>query len=586
MLVIKTERIKMNLLKKILMITAKIIAGICAFYLLLSLIIIPLIAPWIIRGKASKITGHEVKVRSVQFNPFLLKLKIKGVEILDDKNDIIAGFDKLWADISFISLLKKKYHIESLGISGLKVNAVLLADGGINLLELVPQKEGKPVEEVSTQETENSQAQQAEIKEKKAVPEAESKGSSQLPLVVVDIISMDNGQITFSDQSLTPNFLTTLSDITLNITDVSTEPDSQAKISFKAKLDEKGIITDEALIKPFAKPLSLETVFKLNDYVLKVLTPYVGKYTGRTAKSGKLNLTMEYRIEDNKLDAAHKILVQGFDFGDKVESPDALNLPFGLALGLLEDSQNRINISLPVDGDMSDPDFHYFQVVGQVAKSFFFKIVTKPFSFLVSAIGSEGGSEEYGYISFLPGSTDLSDAEKEKIRLILQALKERPNLALAVKRCYDPVADWRAIKREVFDNDFAAMKKETTRSEDVVYERMYKNRFGTAAIWKLTKKYRLKDGKYDFPKINKEIKRQLVEDGSADKVALEALAELRAKNVYDFIVAEGFVESKLSTGKIQENQASAGFVPVELELKLFDSSAESSDDPILPAEVK
>ena len=102
----------------------------------------------------------------------------------------------------------------------------------------------------------------------------------------------------------------------------------------------------------------------------------------------------DYNIADNKLVASHKILVQRFEFGDKVESKDALHLPFGMAVALLEDPQGKINISLPVHGDMSDPEFEYFHLIGQVARNFFMKLVTKPFSFLASAIGSESGEEE------------------------------------------------------------------------------------------------------------------------------------------------------------------------------------------------
>ena len=58
----------------------------------------------------------------------------------------MAGFNKFWVDISFISLFKKKYHIELLGIDRLKVNIVLSADGKINLRELISSQDEKPAE--------------------------------------------------------------------------------------------------------------------------------------------------------------------------------------------------------------------------------------------------------------------------------------------------------------------------------------------------------------------------------------------------------------------------------------------------------
>ena len=171
-----------------------------------------------------------------------------------------------------------------------------------------------------------------------------------LPVIIIDAIDLHQAQIHFTDKTITPHFSTTVSAMELHITHVTTDPQAQAKIKFQADLDEKGKISMETVLKPLAQPLDVETTFSLNGYALDVLTPYVGKYTGHELKDGKLDLTMDYRISDNKLTASHKFLIQRFEFGKSVESKDALHLPFGLAVALLEDSQGKINIALPASG--------------------------------------------------------------------------------------------------------------------------------------------------------------------------------------------------------------------------------------------
>ena len=559
----------MPFLRKALTFLVKFILGVYLFYLFLAFIVIPVAAPWAIRSQGAKLLKHPVKVRSVLFNPFLLRLNINGFAILDSNKQIMVGFDKFWVDFSFIGLFQKEYRIESLGLNGPKINVQLLEGGNINLFSLVPENVVKPV-----------------AAQKPVIPTAATTEVKPLPKVVVDLISIDNGSVSFTDQSIKPNFVTTLNGINLRITGLSTIPESEAKVSFQAKLDAKGTITTETSIKPLASPIAFDAVFNLNDYALEILTPYVGKYTGHKVRSGKLNLSMNYRIANNQLNASHKLLVQSFDFGDKVESKDALHLPFGLALALLEDSQNRIDISLPVTGDMSKPDFHYFHLIGQVLRNFFFKIVTKPFTFLGSLVGTEGSSEELGYIRFLPGQIDLSDAEKEKLNIIVKALKERPKLSLEVKGSYDLAVDWKAIKVDVFDKDFRTLRKGSRRLDSWVYQELYQRRFGIRALWRLTSSYRSKTGVYDDVKINEEIKRQLINDGNANKVALSALAEGRAKMIYNFIIAAGFDARRVSIGDVQESQASAGFIPLELVLTVFDSSSPALTDSPLPVEVK
>lgn len=527
---------------------------------------------------------HPVRVRLVLFNPFLLRLTVKGLEILDSDKQAMVGFDRFWADLSFISLLQKKYRVESIGLDELKVNVVLSKDGNINLLGLIPKDAIKPAE--TKKASTKSQPTRPTTEQKTSESGVSGAGVLSLPPVVIDLISMKNGIIRFNDLSVEPNFTTSLNSISLQIANLSTSPEAEAKISFQAKLDDKGVMSSEALIKPFASPLAFENVFKLNDYALVVLTPYVGKYAGHRVKSGKLDLSMDYRIVNNQLKASHKVLVQSFDFGDKVESKDALNLPFGLALALLEDSRNRIDISLPVTGDMSKPDFHYFHLIGQVLRNFFFKLVTKPFSLLGSLVGSESGSEEFGYVRFTPGQAELSPAEKEKLTAVVKLLIGRPKLLLEVKGSYDSLVDWRAIKTDVFDKDFRILKEESKRRESWVYQELYQRRFGIRDLWKLTKSYHSKAGVYDEEKLNTEIKRQLIEEGNADKVALAALAEARAKVIYDFVIAAGFEATRVSIGEVRECQASAGSVPLELALTVFDNSSTASTGSLLPADVK
>ena len=539
-----------SVIRKISVLAAKIALGIFLFYLFLACVVIPLGVPWAVRSQGTKLLKHSVDVRSVFFNPFLLRLSVKGFAVTDSNKQIMVGFDKFWADISFISLLKKEIQVESVGLDGLQVNAVLLADGNINLLDLMP---SPPLAQQSTPQA-----------------MAQPPAANSLPPMAVDSLDLKLGSISFIDQTVEPGFKTVLSNIKIHISGISTKSDAQIKVVFQCALDEKGSISTEALLMPFVKPFKLEATFSLNNYALQVLTPCVGKYTGRAVKDGKLDLKMNYSIVDNQLKASHKILIQRFDFGEKVSSKDVLNLPFGLAVGLLEDPQGRINISLPVTGDMNDPKFEYFHLIGQVARNFFMKIVTKPLMFLLSLAGSESGTEEIGYVRFAPGKTDLSDDNKERLQVLAKGLKERPKVLLEINGSYDVQADWRAIRQETFETRYQAMRKESTRPDSALYSQLYIEFFGMHPYGELTKKFKSSDGKLDLEKIDTEIKRQLIEDAPRDQEALDSLAKSRSQIVYDFFIAEGFDKTRVSIGANREAQGIMGYVPMEFTLTVFE----------------
>ena len=62
--------------QKIMNISLKIIVGVFVFYVILGFILIPWGRTWGIRSQGAKILKHPVHVRSVQFNPFLLRLGV------------------------------------------------------------------------------------------------------------------------------------------------------------------------------------------------------------------------------------------------------------------------------------------------------------------------------------------------------------------------------------------------------------------------------------------------------------------------------------------------------------------------------
>lgn len=362
-----------------------------------------------------------------------------------------------------------------------------------------------------------------------------------------------------------------LSGIEVTVTNVTTKPGGQAVIDFHANLDDKGKVSMHTVIEPLATPLTMETTFRLNDYALRVLTPYTGKYTGRELKSGKLDLRMDYRIGENKLVASHRILIQHFEFGNNVQSPDALHLPFGLAVALLEDAQGRIKIVLPVSGDMSNPKFEYTHLIFQVLHNFFLNIVTKPFSFLASSLGAPGtGTEELGYVRFSPGRAALTVGEQQKLFILIKGLYEHPRLHLEIDGSYDPQLDWKAIQAETFMKDFEQLRKISSGPESKVYQLLYQRHFGLRALWALAKKYKKGWGSYDDAKLDQEIRRQMIENAPPDLEALNVLAGSRARLVHDFLVINGFDAHRLGLGPSQSTQGAMGFIPTQLTLTVFD----------------
>lgn len=126
----------------------------------------------------------------------------------------------------------------------------------------------------------------------------------------------------------------------------------------------------------------------------------------------------------------NEIVVEQLTLGERVESPDATELPVSLAVALLKDSNGNIELDVPVEGDLNDPHFDYGKVVSDAVSKIITNIVSFPFAALGSLVGGSG--EELSHIEFEFGSATLRPEQIEKLDKLAKALQERPGLRLEI----------------------------------------------------------------------------------------------------------------------------------------------------------
>ena len=209
-------------------------------------------------------------------------------------------------------------------------------------------------------------------------------------------------------------------------------------------MDEYGAVKIGGELEPSSPTATTDTHMDFQNVEMTDLTPYTIKFAGYQVVSGKLSLDLGYKIQQHRITGDNQILVQHLELGDKVNSPDALDLPLELGLALLKDPSGKIDINLPVQGDMSDPQFHFGQLIGQAFVNFFGKLVTAPFQILGGVLGAN--AEGLDRIAFEPGRSDLAPAEQEKLALVAKALRERPELAVSIQGTYDSRRDGAVLK--------------------------------------------------------------------------------------------------------------------------------------------
>src|SRR5207244_13063568 len=102
------------------------------------------------------------------------------------------------------------------------------------------------------------------------------------------------------------------------------------------------------------------------DIDMPPFTPYSGKYAGYAITRGALTMEVSYKLQNRKLAAQNRFLVDRFEFGDKVDSKTATKLPVKLAVSLLKDKDGLIDLDRPIEGSLDDPKFRIGKVIWKV----------------------------------------------------------------------------------------------------------------------------------------------------------------------------------------------------------------------------
>jgi hypothetical protein len=275
--------------------------------------------------------------------------------------------------------------------------------------------------------------------------------NASLPQMAIGAIVITNTAVSFSDRSISPNVNLTIQSVNGRIAGLSTEQLQHAEVALNAMIDGIGPASITGTINPFSGAQTNDIKVSVKNMDLTPASPYSGRFAGYRIAEGKLNLDLAYELVGTKLNSKNVITLDRFTFGEKVESPDATHLPVRLAIAILKDREGKIVLDVPIDGDLSKPDFHISKVVWRAVENILVKVATSPFSLLGALFG--GGGEELGWQDFTAGSTELTADDTKKLDSLVKGLDARPALQLEISGSIDPDGDREGLQRAALDRE-------------------------------------------------------------------------------------------------------------------------------------
>jgi hypothetical protein len=375
---------------------------------------------------------------------------------------------------------------------------------------------------------------------------------------VVSAVRFVDGRMDFTDQTLKPNFATAIERLEGNIRGLSSQESAKAELFLEGRVNGNAPAKIYGQAYPARFGANTDIAVQFRGVNLATLSPYSSKFAGYRIEKGKLDLDLRYRLKDRKLEVDNRAVLDRFVLGERVDSPQASSMPLDLAVALLKDSQGRIDLDLPIQGDLSDPQFSLSDLYATAFQRMLSKLVSSPFALLGSLIPD--GDAELDYVSFQPGVALLVDTEKAKLEKIAEALKQRPALSLDIKGAADPGQDRLALAevallrelRTARATELRAQGQRNTRPEALIlsdedYRRLFTRYYRSRKARGSVAGPAVADAGTALAGLPLEqAKREVLEGWPVSELELRLLAQARGQGIHDYMVdQEGLPERRV-----------------------------------------
>ena len=247
----------------------------------------------------------------------------------------------------------------------------------------------------------------------------------------IDTITINNGDLVYSDTTLDSPYSLTLSDLSASISRIINRPGNRAAYSLKGKiLTPQGTQSASSLSSSgkaglFDKPLFADLTVNAVNMDIRPLSPWLSHNLGYMLRGGSLDLTSTFRQDNLEMSGRNQIRITGLELGKRVDEKS--QLPF--TIGLLLDQDNIIDLNLPVTGP-ARPYFSYGNGLAVGLRGLLLKARIFPFTLLPL---SKEGQVLHNHLIIPYGKSEPTLKNKNQLKEMARILEIRPSIKLKIR---------------------------------------------------------------------------------------------------------------------------------------------------------
>ena len=389
---------------------------------------------------------------------------------------------------------------------------------------------------------------QADIPRELEALQVEKTPVNKLPSAAVGLLRIKNGTVDFSDRSMKPGFSGEITHFDGTVSGLTSRAGAKATLSLSGKFNGNAPVNVFGELDPTDYRDHTNVTARFKGINLTTFSAYSGKFGGYRIEKGKLDMTLNYQMRDGLMEMTNQAVLDKLTLGDRVDDNSSWLVDF--ALYILKNGDGKIDIDLPIYGDLTNPEFNLWTLYRDAFTSLIAKLYYTPASLVNGVVN--GSEAKHFTLSFPAGKADMLESSVNALKTIADSLQSQLGSTLDIRGTSDPLQDRHALAGKALLEELKNARRVELRAQgvrlrgapvpdltDEDYRRLftayYREKFpGSPEIRTLDKEHqKLLSGRlFDNAKL------KVLNQWPIDETHLRALAQSRAETIRGFLIEE------------------------------------------------
>jgi hypothetical protein len=288
----------------------------------------------------------------------------------------------------------------------------------------------------------------------------------------IDTLLIDESRILFKDYTLHETFVYDISQLKIWSNNFNSK-NKRVEVEATALLNGHGHAEVLYGFDP-TDMLEMDLYYRITEMSVTDISPYSVFYVAHPFWEGDVTMESSTNVKSKILHSDNKLLIEKIKVGSKSNRPALFDMPLKLAIAILKDPKGNIDLEIPVDGDLNDPNYHYGKIIWSVIKNLLIKAATAPYKLIAGMFG--GNADDLRQVSFDYMQFGLGQKQLNQLKPIVKMLENKKDVNVTFRQFTEPgveneqVASLNARRMYWHSRNGGAMTDSLTRDQEMAIE--------------------------------------------------------------------------------------------------------------------